>query len=314
MQNKLHTDKTKLMDKINEDREDPPPIPTEVFVQTVQKQSKTKPKFQKEVIQSVNPELKTAEIVPRHHNTQKKIHMVNIKRPKLFTDSVLNAWNEKLSKEEILIRKFNLEMRRRDLLTIKGNQWLNDMVVNFYLELINQRSRANDQMPKVHCFNSFLYTSLMQGGFGRVKNYSKKLDIFDIDILIFPIFLNNHWRLVIVKNRTKRIFYLDSLSKIGRNILNTIKDYLSEEHLRKKGTPLDFKTWDCDIYPNTPQQDNPNDCGVFMCRFANLIAANHPVTVPQDSIPALRNQMCLEILKGELVQLFQDPAPMGTRD
>lgn len=313
-QEMMQENKLKTMQKLNEDREDPPPMPTEVFVKTVQKQSKTKPKFQKETIHSVNPETKTAEIIPRHHNTQKKIHISNVKRPKLFTDSVLNAWDDKLNKNETLIRKFNLEMKRQDLLTLKGNQWLNDMIVNFYFELINQRNRENDKLPKVHCFNSFLYTSFVQGGYARVKNYSRQTDIFDKDILVFPIFLNNHWRLVVVKFRTKRIFYLDSLSKVGRNILNSIKDYLIAEHRNKKGKPLDFKTWDCGAYPNTPQQSNGNDCGVFMCQFAKLITANQPVIVPQKSIPELRKQMCSEILKGELIQLLQDTGHPDPRD
>lgn len=60
----------------------PENIPQEVYVKTVQKQSKTKNKYNKEKLISVNRKNKTAQIEARHPNTKGKIHLSNIKRPR----------------------------------------------------------------------------------------------------------------------------------------------------------------------------------------------------------------------------------------
>lgn len=297
---KLSQKKERAIEKLNEDREELPEIPAEVYIRTVQKQSKTKPKYNKEIIKELDTELKTAKIVPRHHNTQEKIHISNIKRPKKFTDSTVNAWDEKLDKSEILTSKFGLRITRGDLLTLKKNQWMNDNIVNFYMELIDQRSRLNDQAPKTYCFNTFLYISFLAGGHNRVKNYTRKTDLFEKDLVIVPIFQGNHWRLVLVKIKAKLLVYFDSMNKVGRNILNQIKTYLAAEHLAKKGTPLNLSEWNCHIPTDTPQQNNSNDCGVFMCQIAKSCGANEPITVSQPQIQEFREQMCAEILNGEL--------------
>lgn len=79
---RLQENKEKVISKLNKNREETPKIPEKVFVQNKQKQSKTKDKYKPENIIGINPELKTAEISPTHHNTSAKIHLSTIKRPK----------------------------------------------------------------------------------------------------------------------------------------------------------------------------------------------------------------------------------------
>lgn len=74
--------KEKIQERINISKEPLPEIPPEIYVKSVQKQSKTKNKYNKEKVSSVNKERKTAEIEARHHNTKSKIHLSKIKRPR----------------------------------------------------------------------------------------------------------------------------------------------------------------------------------------------------------------------------------------
>ena len=293
--------KTKNITKLNENREEIPQIPHEVYVKTVQKQSKTLPKYNKEQIKSQNPELKTALIVPRHHNTKEKIHLSNVRRPKKFTDITEKAWDEKADKTEILISKFGLNLTRDDLLTLKNKNWLNDNIVNFYMELIDQRNRQNPNTPKTFCFSTFLFVSLVAGGYPRVKNFTRKTDIFEKDLVIIPIFKTSHWRLVVVKINSKEIVYLDSLNLDGSDILAQIKTYLVEEHRTKKGSHLNISEWKAFSLPDTPQQNNSYDCGAFMCHFAKTISNNEQIEIKPTDIPNLRELMCYEILKAELL-------------
>lgn len=82
--NKLQTDKTKTITKLNENREELPDIPEIVYVHNKQKVNKTKnPKFKKEKIKKVNKNLKTAEIDTENNDKkQSKIHLSNLKGPR----------------------------------------------------------------------------------------------------------------------------------------------------------------------------------------------------------------------------------------
>lgn len=44
--------------------------------------SKTKDNYKRETIQSTDPQRKTANIIPQHANTQTKVHITNIRRPR----------------------------------------------------------------------------------------------------------------------------------------------------------------------------------------------------------------------------------------
>ena len=293
----MHANKSKKIEKLNENREDLPPIPTEVHIKTIQKQSKTKPKYNKEKINEINPELKIATIVPRHHNQVEKIHLSNVKRPRKFTRNELRTvWDETSNPNETIVERFGLTLRRNDLISLKPPNWLNDNIVNFQMEIINEKNQLNQLPVKVNCFSCFLYQSFVTGGYTRVKRWTKDRDIFSYDLLIFPIFKSRHWRLVVAKTNTKELVYLDSMGLDGTEILESINQYLVEEHLSKKQTPLDPTYWSR-ITPKTPRQVNNDDCGVFLCAFAKLIAENLPVSqLEVTKIPQIREELCLEIL------------------
>lgn len=83
--------------------------------------------------------------------------------------------------------------------------------------------------------------------------------------------------------------------------MTLIKTYVAGEHLRKTGKELDMNLWKCITSPNTPQQNNKNDCGVFVCQIAKALGTGEPIAVDQTQISNLREMMCHEILKGNLV-------------
>ncbi|CAB0007954.1 unnamed protein product, partial [Nesidiocoris tenuis] len=286
---KLHVAKEKVIEEKNKDREDLPAIPPEVYVKTVQKQSKTKPKYNKEIIKTVDHELKTAQIIPRHHNTKEKIHLSNIRRPKKFSESVINAWDDTLDRSEVLTKKFGLNITREDLLTLRESNWLNDKIINFYMELIDQRSKQNHKLPTTFSFNTFLYVSLKAGGYTRVKNYTRKTDLFEKDIIFIPIFKAAHWRLITIYIKLQKIEYLDSLGKDGTDILEDIKNYLTEEHNHKKGTPLDTTNWKFTQRTDIPLQQNNDDCGVFVCQYAKSLGSSEEIQIKHSQIPEALN-------------------------
>ncbi|KAJ1550328.1 hypothetical protein HK096_007552, partial [Nowakowskiella sp. JEL0078] len=66
----------------------------------------------------------------------------------------------------VLIDKFNIEIRRSDIGTLEDGKWLNDEVINFYGNMIMERSNSNkEKYPHIHIFNTFFYSTLEKSGY-----------------------------------------------------------------------------------------------------------------------------------------------------
>ena len=64
-----------------------------------------------------------------------------------------------------LIDAYKIPITGKDVNTLRGLNWLNDEVINFYLQMIVERSTHNEfNWPKVYATNTFFYPKLMQSG------------------------------------------------------------------------------------------------------------------------------------------------------
>ncbi len=153
---------------------------------------------------------------------------------------VEDAWSAPQSR--VLIDKFNIEIRRKDVETLRGLNWLNDEVINFYMQLIVERGRATDNWPSVYAFTTFFYPKLMSHGHAGVRRWTKKVDVFSHDLLLVPVHLGMHWCLATVDLRARpkpAVRYYDSMGGDNHNCLTGLLDYLEKEHQDKKKTPFD---------------------------------------------------------------------------
>ncbi|KAL4704662.1 hypothetical protein ACJJTC_013446 [Scirpophaga incertulas] len=202
---------------------------------------------------------------------------------------------------ELLVEKFNLRIHRRDLQTLAGLNWLNDEVINFYMNLLMQRSERRPELPKVYATNTFFYPKLMQSGQAGLRRWTRKVDIFAHELLVVPVHLGVHWCLALVRLRARRVAYLDSMGGRNQRCLDALLQYLRDEHQDKKGAPFDDSGWTTEILKDIPQQMNGSDCGMFACTFAEFAARGAPFTFSQHHMPYLRRKAALEILTGELL-------------
>ena len=137
----------------------------------------------------------------------------------------------------------------------------------------------------------------------NVKLWSKRVhgkDIFDLDKIFFPINQDQmHWLCVVVFMVEKRIQVYDSIGPDGgQHYLDSIFQYLKDEHLDKKKCPLpDLDQWELvTCTTNTPDQRNGFDCGVFLCMYIDLLLLNLPLVFSQEHITKYRNRIALSIL------------------
>ena len=123
-------------------------------------------------------------------------------------------------------------------------------MINYYLQLIQIRSRSTVSLPSVHCFNTFLYPKLKDKGFNTVKRWTRKVNIFEHDLIIFPIIpdpisaftWNNHWVYKAIGCVHYVIFNMWSHSCIT-NSYDNLKNYshlsnISQNHITGMGNKI----------------------------------------------------------------------------
>ncbi|GFR01106.1 hypothetical protein TNCT_391541 [Trichonephila clavata] len=102
-----------------------------------------------------------------------------------------------------------LPLTNIDIMCLNNGNWLNDNMVNFYLEYMYSEDLTKSEREKTHLFNSFFFTSLtreVQGGTTSMKErqhdldktWARNVDLFSKDYIVIPVNVRCHWYLVIV--------------------------------------------------------------------------------------------------------------------
>jgi Ulp1 family protease len=155
--------------------------------------------------------------------------------------------------DEIVVTAFRTEFLRKDLCTLKGTTWLNDEVVNMWMNLLQQRDdeavkASNGTKAGSHYFSSFFLAKLLEKGtytFANVKRWTKSFDIFAKDKVFMPVNINStHWCMLVVYMQEKRIEYYDSMNGSGGYYLNAALRYLAEEYSIKKKGVMNQDEWE----------------------------------------------------------------------
>ena len=92
-----------------------------------------------------------------------------------------------------------------------------------------------------------------------LMKWTKKVDLFEYDILFIPVHNVNHWSLAAVwsKPNEHAITFFDSYGQMNLGCLENLKDFMEKENLRRKKS-ISFQ-WTLDCVPNIPQQFNKSD-------------------------------------------------------
>ncbi|CAO3650227.1 unnamed protein product [Mucor hiemalis] len=95
----------------------------------------------------------------------------------------------------------------KDIYRLYPETWLNDEIVNFYFELLSERAATSQNLPNIHCFNTFFCSTLRDQGFDKVKRWTKRIDIFAKDLIFIPINQSYHWVLGVIDMKTKKSLF-----------------------------------------------------------------------------------------------------------
>ncbi|EGT58189.1 hypothetical protein CAEBREN_15613 [Caenorhabditis brenneri] len=211
------------------------------------------------------------------------------------------AWNKTLAPNEKFVEAFSIEIYRKDLLTLSGLHWLNDNIINYYLQLICDRSVQNREYPKTYAFNTFFYTNIIEKGYTSVKRWTKKVDLFSYEIILVPVHLGMHWCMAVIDMVAQKIEFYDSLYDDNTDVLPALKMYIAEESLDKKQVQFDFTGWKIYQMEDGPRQTNGSDCGVFSCQFGEWASRRQSPCFTQQNMPYFRERMTYEIVEQKLL-------------
>uniref|UniRef100_A0A669AZL5 Si:dkey-100n23.3 n=1 Tax=Oreochromis niloticus TaxID=8128 RepID=A0A669AZL5_ORENI len=106
--------------------------------------------------------------------------------------------------------KGGITVTMEDLQCLDSGQYLNDVIIDFYLKYLLQNASAS-MVERSHIFSSFFYKQLTrrdnasEGGNSdsqrrhqRVKTWTRHVDIFKKDFLFVPVNQEAHWYLVVI--------------------------------------------------------------------------------------------------------------------
>ncbi|XP_063236926.1 sentrin-specific protease 1-like isoform X2 [Bacillus rossius redtenbacheri] len=201
---------------------------------------------------------------------------------------------------EKMVSASKITITRKDINTLRGLNWLNDEVINCYMELIKERSSSsNGKYPKVFTFNTFFYSNLCSRGNAFLKRWNRKVDLFAYDMILAPIHEGVHWCMVQIDFRSKRMLYLDSMGGKNKRCLELFLGYFTFES-KERNVPFNPDEWRLEFGQDNPKQTNGCDCGVFSCMYAEFLSRDAKFMFDQSDMPFLRRKMVYELLHGLL--------------
>uniref|UniRef100_A0A183BWD1 ULP_PROTEASE domain-containing protein n=1 Tax=Globodera pallida TaxID=36090 RepID=A0A183BWD1_GLOPA len=278
----------------------------------------------------------TAKVAKR----EREVHLIDDEESELEANPIDKRSNDTLFSFPPTGRD-SCSVHYADLKYLSRNFMLNDTIIDFYLKYIQHCLVPQERRAKIFIFNSFFFGRLTQpppGGkpsnavtlatklrrvasnFQKVKNWTKRVNLFDMDYVVVPINEDIHWYLAIIvnirhcictqqvnepisthpnltKNDTKyhppmsHLIVLNSLIDPAEDKHLAVRDQLGEylhleyadKHCQDNATFFNKQLMDVVVPTMLPQQKNFIDCGLFLLHFAQLFFTNPPRIVSRHS-------------------------------
>ena len=124
----------------------------------------------------------------------------------------------------------------------------------------------------------------------------------EYEIILIPVNIKCvHWALVTIEFNTKVCRYYDSLWTDGTEIMNNITNFFG---IYLRNNP--FYCINCEyewIYceENVSKQNNNYDCGVFVCKFMDLIARDEEIQLNEEDMEYYRAEIGVEMTKERII-------------
>lgn len=171
-------------------------------------------------------------------------------------------------------------------LTTNNNYWFNDSVINTFSKILNLRRKD------CYIADTFLISQLSKR---KLSNRQlSKIDYKSRKLFFMPVNVNgNHWVLYVLSPNDKSVKFYNSFEN-----MNTKKQIPYENIIKQFLNTIDPDVNYIITTPKCPQQENYNDCGVFVCMFIDtLIGKSDIITIEASKTTLYRQYIAYEISK-----------------
>ncbi|KAK3160823.1 hypothetical protein QOZ80_1BG0065300 [Eleusine coracana subsp. coracana] len=245
-----------------------------------------------------------AEVLPRITPKKEEVPEPFIPLTDEDEDIVCHALRGRNRYEKLAVHEAsNIVITREILQCLNDKEWLNDEVINLYLDLLKEREqREPSKFLKCHFFNTFFYKKLSSGGYDykAVRRWTTKrklgYSLMECEKIFVPIHKEVHWCLAVINIRDKKFQYLDSLGSMDMKVLTNLARYLVDEVKDKTGQQIDALSWKQEGVQNLPLQENGWDCGMFMLKYIDFFSRNMDLIFGQKHMRYFRRRTAKEIL------------------
>ncbi|XP_073318447.1 sentrin-specific protease 7b [Pagrus major] len=147
-------------------------------------------------------------------STEKSSPLRNDQRKKNLNSSGLQQLPTRLIQYPAAPCKGRIAVTKEDLACLDGGEFLNDVIIDFYLKYLLLEGVGGSVAERSHVFSSFFYKQLSRRRAAgendapsvpdrdmrhqRVKTWTRHVDIFTKDFLFVPVNQEAHWFLVLV--------------------------------------------------------------------------------------------------------------------
>lgn len=200
------------------------------------------------------------------------------------------------------------EVSRSSYDAIMNGEMINDEAINTYLAFVaSRRSR------QIHAFSTFFYAQLQREGHAGVSKWIQRTAIFDKALWLIPIHMPMHWTLVVVLPHEHKMEYYDSLGgspETAQEVMSGIRNFILEER-GARGMGIEGREWDMRHIMEGPRQSNGIDCGIFLCKTAEIrsrMSYRPPMrySTTDTSVQLIRQEICrvIDIRRGISMDRF----------
>lgn len=175
--------------------------------------------------------------------------------------------------------------------------WLNDSMIDIFLRTVTVAKNTRYKKKSSLVINSYIVDKIETAN-PKISAKSAGLDdstLPDIDLILFPTYVGNHWILIAAFPKKRSLLLYDSLSANRMNQLIIVRDWIKAVTGEAQGENWDMEEVDC------PQQTDESVCGVFVCiNGLHVVFGRNPMGVySQESSDFLREYVAAVICKGE---------------
>lgn len=225
-----------------------------------------------------------------------------------------------------------------DYRALSDNHWLNDAVMNSYIELLNHR---DDQLRTDHenkCAPGCLGPAPPYAGarvmstffFGRlwsehqgynyvcVSRWAVKagVDLKTVGQVLIPVNLDRvHWVLIAVDLQRREFLFYDPYGSADQSgAVRHVRRWLRDEAVQQLGADVvaewAIEEWKEVVGSGLPKQVDSSSCGVFTLMAASVLAAGATCRHTQDDIPDLRRRIGIDLYLDEILWSALDVVPI----